>query len=167
MMFVFKRSADEFDWPAQPYDQIPVYAIDAQTVTTKAGKDRPEVGYLASARPGDVISGGLQIGEDECVVAGQQCVGIKPPPAPTPEQCSSKASIQFAGRTLTAAWYPQMGGSGSACLIEKDSSGCFDVWVWHDGEFPFGEGDEREPAFLHHCDPEQFIRFGELVRSIK
>jgi hypothetical protein len=60
-----------------------------------------------------------------------------------------------------------MGGYVGKCVVViEDPSGeynsCFDAYVWHDSEFPFGDQD-REPVCLHHCDAEQFIRFGELV----
>lgn len=89
------------------------------------------------------------------------------PDEPTDEQCSAGAAVPTPDGWLAfATWYPQMGGYvGKAVVVfgatpAKDEA-CFEVWVWHDGEFPFAEG--RRPAQLHHCDPEQFVRFGELV----
>lgn len=41
----------------------------------------------------------------------------------------------------------------------------FEAFVWHDGEFPFSEAG-RSPTHLHHCGAEQFITFGQFVRSI-
>jgi len=38
----------------------------------------------------------------------------------------------------------------------------FDVYVWHDGDFPF-TGSNRIPTRVHHCCAQQFIRFGETV----
>lgn len=61
-----------------------------------------------------------------------------------------------------ACWYPQMGGYVGKCVIVLGPSGCFSAYVWHDGEFPF-EGSS--PVNLHHCDPQQFIEFGELVKQ--
>ena len=74
-----------------------------------------------------------------------------------------------------AAWYPQMGGYVAKCWVRF---GCydgdpptnipgFDVVVWHDGEWPFGEDDDRVrvPAHLHHCGADQFIEFGELCNK--
>lgn len=87
------------------------------------------------------------------------------PNEPTSEQCSANAEV---GKRMWAAWYPQMGGYVGKCVVE-DLGGCFDVWVWHDGEFAFG-GEQEEapsPAHLHHCDPEQFIRFGETVKRLQ
>ncbi len=93
------------------------------------------------------------------------------PPQPTSEQCSANAPIAWQGRTVYACWYPQMGGyvgravidpAGPGDIVDEDNTdGCFDVWVWHDGEFPFD--GPRRPAQLHHCSGEQFIRFGELA----
>jgi len=64
-----------------------------------------------------------------------------------------------------------MGGYGSRCVVYVNQStpddptgdNCFDVYVWHDGEFPFAEDGQREPVRLHHCSPRQFIRFAEDV----
>jgi hypothetical protein len=100
---------------------------------------------------------------------------------PTPEECSANALVFEDERTRGyAMWYPQMGGYVGRCIVFLDkkwveypggsrSGGCFDVLVWHDGEFPFneeGEGEKQNPARLHHCDPEQFIRFGEKVLEL-
>lgn len=91
------------------------------------------------------------------------------PPEPTAEQCGAHAPLQWVDRGRTAhgfaIWYPQMGGYVGKAVIEptvdeKGSPGCFEAWVWHDGEFPF-HGDS--PVVMHHCSPEQFIRFGEAV----
>ena len=88
---------------------------------------------------------------------------MNPPEEPTHEQCSAKAELQIDdGRKAYAAYYPQMGGYVGKCVIILDGNGgCFDAWVWHDGEFPFSTG--QKPSYLHHCDPGQFIEFGELV----
>ena len=83
---------------------------------------------------------------------------------PTSEQCSNNDELTtphpYVGTVRgVAAWYPQMGGYVGACIIEP-LGGCVDVYVWHDGEFPFGDGD---PTRLHHCDGNQFIEFGDTV----
>jgi hypothetical protein len=90
------------------------------------------------------------------------------PKEPTPEECSANATVQGPyERASFACWYPQMGGYVGKCVIAPEGNGCFDAYIWHDGEFPFeGEGDGRSPVVLHHCDPEQFIRFGELVKKL-
>lgn len=95
---------------------------------------------------------------------------------PTSEECSANAPYECNGRKGFAAWYPQMGGYVGRCVVLTDCRGiitpegapgdCFDVLVWHDGEFPFAEDDTRDPARLHHCDPAQFIAFGALVRDM-
>ena len=85
--------------------------------------------------------------------------------APTYEQAATNATITVDGSTFHAAWYPQMGGYGSVCWIQTfGDGGCFNVYIWHDGEFPFS--DDEPPTRLHHCDAEQFIRFGELVKGL-
>ena len=84
---------------------------------------------------------------------------------PTMEECYVNSSFDLGdGRVGYAAWYPQMGGYTSQAIVEiVGPSGCFDVYVWHDGEFPFdGEGGEQ-PRLLHHCMAEQFIDFGQVV----
>jgi hypothetical protein len=86
---------------------------------------------------------------------------MRHPPKPPASFAEDNIEVEYNGRTYFAAYYPQMGGYGSVCWIELDSSGCFDCYIWHDGEFAFGE--EQEPTELHHCDPQQFIDFGTLV----
>jgi hypothetical protein len=83
---------------------------------------------------------------------------------PTPEQCTNREAVTSPhGRPGFAAWYPQIGGYVAPCIVEVNSEGCFEVWLWHDGEFP--TEDDVQPMHFHHCDPEQFIRFGQLVLS--
>ena len=102
-------------------------------------------------------------------------------PEPTADQCDTHATITAAGRRAVATWhYPKMGGYVSKCWVvpdgdhDPDPDGCcFDVHVWHDGDFPFtGEDDfhgHRDPVVLHHCDADDFARFagfaGRVVRG--
>lgn len=93
---------------------------------------------------------------------------MKAPREPTSEECATNAEVD-GGR---ACWYPSMGGYvGHAVAIEQKRDdgyvGCWDIYVWHDGEFPFaGEGEYgRSPTLIHHCDPTDFIRFGRLIES--
>lgn len=70
-----------------------------------------------------------------------------------------------------ACYYPQMGGyvGKAIALFDKGwfeddygrQGGCIDVYVWHDGEFPFSDG--ASPVVLHHCDPSQFVGFGKWL----
>jgi hypothetical protein len=83
------------------------------------------------------------------------------PPEPTAQQCSDKSAIAFGDEWAFACWYPQMGGYVGKCVVTGAGEGCFDAYVWHDGEFPFGDGPS--PNRLHHCHPGQFIAFGEAV----
>ena len=93
---------------------------------------------------------------------------------PTAEQCDANALLREDENHLYyAMWYPQMGGyvGKAEVQIAKDGSedGCFEVRVWHDGEFPFDE-DTRPgvgPAHLHHCAPSQFIDFGQKVMELQ
>lgn len=94
------------------------------------------------------------------------------PPEPSPDACSKNERVVWDGPPAWACWYPQMGGyAGRAVIVPgvdtgdpgEPSSGC-DVFVWHDGEFPFGE--EYQPILLHHCSGKQFVRFGELIERL-
>lgn len=99
------------------------------------------------------------------------------PSEPTGDQCNENAVVfDQDGKIGHAIWYPQMGGyCGKAVAvmdrewIEYDSGsgsgGCIDVYVWHDGKFPFSESD-GEPRIVHHCDPEQFVEFGEKLKEL-
>lgn len=98
-----------------------------------------------------------------------------PPPAPTSEQCSSRERVVHGERTFHACWYPSTGGAVGRCLVEvvvgSDSTpdeteyeDCFDVWLWHDGEF--GIPDDEHPRHLHHCSAREFVEFGEFVLGL-
>lgn len=96
---------------------------------------------------------------------------------PTAEQCLNKEKVfENETRIAYAIWYPQMGGyvGKAVAIFDKQwtvypggaaEGGCVDVLVWHDGEFPFSESDGN-PRELHHCDPEQFVRFGKALAEI-
>ena len=92
---------------------------------------------------------------------------VPEPPEPTARQCSDHATVP-GGR---ACWYPQMGGYAGKAIAAANADGEVDVWVWHDGQFPFsslddsGGGPPRSPVLLHHCDPGQFIRFGQFLEQ--
>jgi len=62
-------------------------------------------------------------------------------------------------------WLPQVGGYCSPCRVVSctpgSADGCFDVDVYHDGEFP---SDERQVT-LHFCSTQQLVKFGELVAA--
>jgi len=53
----------------------------------------------------------------------------------------------------------------------ENDGGCIDVWVWHDGDFPFigrdNWGNETPPRRLHHCSGDQFIKFGEFLETLE
>jgi hypothetical protein len=90
---------------------------------------------------------------------------------PTPEDCSAhKVTDHPDGWRTIAIWYPQMGGYvGKALVVAQpgpDGDSCFDVYVWHDGSFPFDEDGGRARAHLHHCSAGQFIDFGETVQRL-
>lgn len=90
-------------------------------------------------------------------------------PEPTGDQCNQNEVVWENEHEIGyAIWYPQMGGyCGKAiAIINKrqagDEGACITCWIWHDGEFPFS-GDDLPPVYMHHCDPEQFVRFGRKL----
>lgn len=87
------------------------------------------------------------------------------PREPTGDECNTHAVIECGSDRWTACWYPQMGGYAGKCLVLGGGDECFDVLVWHDGEFSFAEG-ECSPTRLHHCSADQFVRFWEFVRGL-
>lgn len=96
------------------------------------------------------------------------------PRSPTYEEIKNNATVEIDGEKWTACWYPQMGGYiakawASLSCPEQGQASCFEVLVYHDGQFPFDE-DTRDapsaPAHLHHCAPEQFIEFGNFLKGL-
>ena len=99
---------------------------------------------------------------------------------PTSEQCENKERVfENAHKVGYALWYPKMADAlaRAVAVFDKDwveqengscIGGCVDVYVWHDGEFPFcGEGPEsREPVLLHFCQPDMFIEFGVALTAL-
>jgi hypothetical protein len=71
-----------------------------------------------------------------------------------------------------ACWYPSVGGYAGKAIAAADEDGGVDVWVWHDGQFPFcslddtGGGPPRSPVLLHHCMPDDFVRFGKFMEQL-
>lgn len=93
------------------------------------------------------------------------------PKQPTPNQCSENAVTEENERHIyRAIWYPQMGGYVSKAVVKvsksmiKSGQQCFDIFIWHDGDFPLG--GHGSPILIHHCDPNQFIEFGEQVKKM-
>lgn len=90
------------------------------------------------------------------------------PRRPTVEECNNRTVIESdEDGVYIACWYPSMGGYSAPAVVGfpcevKDP--CVDVYVWHDGEFPFGE-DGDSPTVLHHCSVDQFIDFGTFVKE--
>lgn len=94
---------------------------------------------------------------------------MKHPDEPTGDQCNANTRLpDFGEMKCYACWYPQMGGYCGKCVVavydDPMGEGCFEAFVWHDGEFPFRDEEPRE---IHHCSPDQFIEFGELVKSLQ
>jgi len=94
----------------------------------------------------------------------------QPMKQPTSEQCSANAELESVGsRRAFAIWYPQMGGyvGHAVVVLGAGPEDCFDVYVWHDTEFPIPDEDvDSQPLEIRHCEAEQFIRFGEIVQRL-
>lgn len=154
------------DWLQLPADQLVYYDALRVDAATKSGDpsslligvslDRPRLEPFALAVP---------------PVAPR----VAPSSAPTSEQCSKEEPIAEAERARTYAfWHPQWGGYvskatvriGKHALDEPPSApgaaggfDCFEVEVWHDGEFPRDEAPQR----FHYCDPIQLVEMGLFV----
>lgn len=96
------------------------------------------------------------------------------PREPTADECEQHAKVfEDEDRVGHAIWYPQMGGYvGKAVVVfDKEKPGCFEAYVWHDGDFPFKGrdhyGNENFPECIHHCSAEQFIDFGRTVLALQ
>lgn len=91
------------------------------------------------------------------------------PPKPTADDCSNNAVFEWGAHRCMAIWYPQMGGYvGKAVVVGEADGGCFEAYVWHDGQFPFSDdpryhGGTLPPVKIHHCMAGQFVEFGEAV----
>ncbi len=85
---------------------------------------------------------------------------------PTGQQCTDHAVVGPG----VACWYPQMGGYHAKAVVIP--GGCAEVFVWHDGQFPFTDDNPRpdqparSPARLHHSDGSQFVEFGRFLEQI-
>ncbi len=82
--------------------------------------------------------------------------------APTTAQIDAHEIVLLpSGDRALACRYPSMGGYTSKCWVVFGANSCFEAYVWHDGEFAFG--DEHKPTVLHHCNARQFVSFGQLI----
>lgn len=93
------------------------------------------------------------------------------PKQPTSDQCNANTRVyETEAQVGYAVWYPQMGGYVGKAIAVMDKrwsqgcGGCIDVYVWHNGEFPFGDGET--PVLIHHCSAEQFIEFGHTLSKL-
>jgi hypothetical protein len=86
---------------------------------------------------------------------------------PTAEECNTHAEVDGGW----AFWWPQMGGY-VARAIAKVVKCHVDVWVWHDGEFPFtGEchscGLDRSPVHIHMDDGFEWVALGTFLNRLQ
>lgn len=96
------------------------------------------------------------------------------PRQPTSEECTTNATVlDAAGRVGRACWWPSTGGyvARAVAVVDLAKSHGVDVYVWHDGRFPFDGhcqrcSDERSPVVLHHCQPGQFIALGQFLSNL-
>lgn len=89
------------------------------------------------------------------------------PRQPTSEECASNAEVD-GGR---AFWWPQMGGYVARAVARVDRCHV-DVWVWHDGEFPFNGdcqacGTGRSPVHLHMDDGFEWVALGTFLNRLQ
>ena len=81
---------------------------------------------------------------------------------PTSPECTAHVVMDTPLGKGHACWYPQMGGYTSHAIAVFIRP-CWEIYVWHDGEFPFAQGED--PAEMHHCSAPQFTQFGQLLES--
>lgn len=109
-------------------------------------------------------------GADLTKWAGETDMSTKHPPEPSYEDLDANRLGAWKGIPTMALWYPQMGGYVGKAVAVMDGD-CVDVWVWHDGEFPFADDDEYRgkdgPKLLHHCVAEQFVEFGKKLEAFR
>lgn len=93
------------------------------------------------------------------------------PREPTSDECTGRAKV---GEHATAFWFPQMGGyTARAVAVVDPVDCCIDVWVWHNGEFPFtgesclGCGFPRSPMRIHATSGFDWIRMGEFFDELE
>lgn len=132
----------------------------------------PEGGYVWADKNGNI---GVCPSEAEAerLALGNTVTAIDGIPIPSPAECNENSRVMdIRGRPAYACWYPQMGGYAARAVIvpgtdidlDGNTSGA-DVYVWHDGEFPFSMTG-RPPVELHHCSGEQFVKFGLLILNL-
>ena len=91
-------------------------------------------------------------------------MSARTPAEPAAKQCEANERVAIPGSDTPAyaVWWPQMGGHHGRAVITAGE--CPEVWVWHDGSFPFhGHHDTpgRSPIHLHLCDADQWIELFE------
>ncbi len=91
---------------------------------------------------------------------------MKAPVLPATAQACSDKLVEDVSPTERRVWlwFPQLGGYGSKSAVSftkqsssgGDTPGCFDIELYHDGEFP-----QDEVCFRWHaCNALQWARFG-------
>lgn len=94
-------------------------------------------------------------------------VAVTAPRQPTAEECGSYAEVD-GGR---AFWWPQMGGYVARAVARVDKCHV-EVWVWHDGQFPFSGdctscGWTREPVHIHMDDGFEWVALGTFLNRLQ
>lgn len=75
---------------------------------------------------------------------------------PTSEECES----MHIEDGWTAFWHMQWGGYCARAWMKAYPDGCFDVLVFHDGEFP---RNDAPPAEYHYCASHQLRDMADLA----
>jgi hypothetical protein len=129
-----------------------------------------------------VLAEGEKLGhlvESGCTV---ERINGREPARPDMSNLSECPEIEgYMGWSRFAMWHPQWGGYGSPCVVEFDGDRgeqrsvmereagppydlpCFDVYEWHDGEFP----TEECQGARHYCMAEQVVEFGLNVIELQ
>jgi hypothetical protein len=93
------------------------------------------------------------------------------PVEPSPADCQNQATGRWGERETKACWFTQMGGYCAKCVMVYDRSGTdnghLEIFVWHNGDFPFitGDDDEEKPRKIHICDPTDWKHFSEKMMA--
>lgn len=91
------------------------------------------------------------------IAQGEESSSMK---MPTSEQCGKNLTETIEGKELIAFWHPQWGGYHGKAWLHRHEEGCFDVYVWHDGDFPY---EDKGPEKYHYCNSLQLRQMADLA----